>query len=325
MDRRAQTVEKKPLGVFESLSSGFELIWLNPWILLVPIALDVFLWLGPQVRARPIFQKMIALLTWLTPANAPDETLQNIELLKSMLQTAGDTLNVLSLLATGMPSVIGWQSPTVTIPRIEWVISEPLVLLGVSLALLIGAVLVAGVYFELTARPIRHEAVASSFVARWLRACVDLIVLALLVIVGISALMLPMTILAGTLSIASETLASFLLLGGMMLVFWALLYLVFAVPAIFISRANAPQALVNSVSIFRFDFWSAIGLIFLVYLLRSGFAIIWQFFDTTMWGVLFIVIANAFFSSALLAAQMIFYHDRMYWLSRAREKMTPTG
>jgi hypothetical protein len=87
-----------------------------------------------------------------------------------------------------------------------------------------------------------------------------------------------------------------------------------------VSRASAPQALLNSVSIFRFDFWSAIGLVFIVYLVQSGFCNRLAIFSKrNSWGIVFVLIANAFLSSALLAAEMIFYRDRMEWLTRARE------
>jgi hypothetical protein len=318
MDTRAQKIEKKPLGVTEALINGFELIWLNPWILLVPIALDVFLWLGPHLSARPVFQRIVTLVTLAAPANAPEETRQNIELLKSLLQTAGDTLNVFSLLATGMPSVIGWQAPTVTLPRPEFIIGESVTLLAVTIALLIGAVLIAAMYLEMTARPIRRDPVAVSFLARWLRACVDLVTLALLIIIGISMLIIPLSVVAGMLSVVNQVLGSLLLFAGMILMFWALVYLVFAVSAIFISGANAFRAIVNSIRVFRFDFLSAIGLVLVVYVLRSGFTIVWDFFDTNLWGVVFVVIANAFFNSALIAAEMIFYKDRIGQIEEGR-------
>lgn len=311
MDTHAKKVEQKPLGVLDTLVGGFELIWLNPWILLVPIALDVFLWIGPHVSARPVFQRFVTLLTLLTPSNAPTETVENLNLLKQTLQTAGDSMNVLGILATGMPSVIGFQPSTEIVARAQFVIGDPLMLGGVVVLALLGAVLIVGIYLELTARPIRRDVMPVSFFARWLCACVNLIVLALLVIVGLSVLMFPTSVIAGTLSIANQALGAFLLLAGMTLMFWALLYLAFAVPAIFVSGVNAFQAIVNSIRVFRFDFWSAARLVLVVYLLRSGFTIIWEFFQTNLWGVLFVVIANAFLSSALIAAEMIFYKDRI--------------
>lgn len=320
METRTHKVAEKPLGVLESLSKGFELLWFNPWILLVPIALDVFLWVGPTLNARPIFQRLVTLVTLSTPPNASAETLENLALFKQTLQTAGDSLNVLGVLATGMPSIIGFQPPTEIAARVQWVIGDPLVLGGVLVLALIGAVLIAGVYLELVARPIRRNAIAASFFARWLRACVDLILLALLVILGLSVLLFPVAVVAGFLSLVSQTLGSLLLVGGMTLMFLVLLYLAFAVPAIFVGGVNAVQAIIHSVSIFRFDLWSAARMVFVVYLLRSGFTLIWEFFMTNLWGVVFVVIANAFLSSALIAAEMIFYKDRRYWWQKAYEE-----
>ncbi len=320
MEKSAKKIDKKPLGVVDALTSGFELIWMNPWILLVPIALDLFLWLGPQINAKPLFQQVLVLLELAVPANAPVDTLQNIEMLENILKTTGDSANVLGVLAAGMPTVIGIAPPTATTPRAVFVVSDSIVLLGwLALLGLLGVLIMSG-YLEMTARPVRNETDARTFLARWLRSFVDLILLALLVAVGLFALMLPVAIVAGALSVASQAIGSFLLLGGMMLIFWAMLYLVFAVPAIFVSRVNAAQALLNSISVFRFDFWSAIGLVFIVYLVRSGFTFVWQFFDDNAWGVVFDVIANAFLSSGLLAAIMIFYNDRMYWLTAVREQ-----
>lgn len=320
MENTANQTQRKPLGVFEIIGRGFELIWLNPWILLVPIALDLFLWLGPQISARPIFERLLAAIPLATPANAPAETLQNIEVLKTLLQTARDSMNIFGILATGMPTVIGAQPPTVPIARAQFVVGDLFALGGLALALLAGAVLLASSYLELVARPVRGETDARTFLPRWLRASVNLVVLAILVLIVMSVLTIPVAGVVAFGTLLNPMLGSFVMLLGMVLLFWVLLYLIFAVPAIFVSRVGAPRAILNSIAIFRFDFWSAIGLVFIVYLLRNGFTIVWQLFDTNIWGVVFIVIANAFLNSALIAAEMIFYNDRIYWLVLAREK-----
>jgi hypothetical protein len=100
-----------------------------------------------------------------------------------------------------------------------------------------------------------------------------------------------------------------------------MLYLMFALPAVFVSGANAPQAVINSISVFRFDFWSATGLVFLVFVIQRGFAAVWQLFGGNPWGVVFDVIANAFLSSGLVAAGMLFYYDRMSWMAAVREHL----
>jgi len=320
MEKSARKTARKPLGVIESLSSGFELIWQNPWILLVPIALDLFLWLWPQISAKPLFQQTLALLALSVPPNTSADTMQNIEVFREMLQTSGDSMNIMGVLAAGMPTVIGLEPPAAATVRAVFVVGDSIGLLGLAVLLGLGGGLILSGYLEMTACSVRNETNGQPFLARWLRAFTHLILLAILVALGLFVLMIPVTLVAGALSMASQAIGSFLLLGGMMLIFWTLLYLVFAVPALFISRVNAPQALLNSISVFRFDFWSAIGLTFIVYLVRTGFTLVWQVFDNNVWGVVFNVIANAFVSSGLIAATMIFYNDRMNWITAAREK-----
>jgi hypothetical protein len=321
MEKAAKKTEKKPLGVVESLSNGFDLILQNPWILLVPIALDFFLWLGPQINVKPIFQQTLTLLLAAVPPDAPAETMQSIETLQGLLQTAGDSMNLFGVLATGMPTVIGVEPPTTNVPRTLFVVNDGILLLGLLALLGLGGVLLMSAYLELMAQPVRKQTGMSPLIARWFSSFLNLILLALLIGVALMTLMIPVSLVAGVFSLASQELGSFVLLGGLLLIFWALLYLAFAIPAIFVSRANAPQALLNSIRVFRFNFWSAIGLIFIVYLVRTGFAIVWQFFDNNTWGVVFSVIANAFLSSGLLAAEMLFYNDRMNWLAAVRAQL----
>jgi hypothetical protein len=63
------------------------------------------------------------------------------------------------------------------------------------------------------------------------------------------------------------------------------------------------------------------GLIVLAYLIRWGFAFVWQMFWDTPAGILFDVIANAFLGSGLTAAILVFYADRINWLNQIRERI----
>src|SRR5512140_372285 len=68
-----ENLERKPLNAIEALSSGFELVLRRPWLLLLPIALDLFLWLGPQVHAKPVFDEIIRVLSAVAAqGNTPD-------------------------------------------------------------------------------------------------------------------------------------------------------------------------------------------------------------------------------------------------------------
>ncbi len=325
-----EKTEKKPLSMIDALSGGFELILKNPWVLIIPIALDMFVWLGPQISAKPLFDKLVALFSTsvVIPSNASADTLQSIELLKGMVQNTGDTLNVFGvisvycLLAAGFPTVFGVQPPPTDWARtILFTISDsPTFLVWLILLGLVG-ILVMTLYLELIARAVRKETSERTLTPRFVKALVTATILTVLVSIGMFGFMVPLSIGATLMSDVSQGIASFLILMGMLFTLWASLYLVFVLPAVFVSGSGAWQAVLNSVSIFRFDFWQAIGLIMLMYLIRWGFVIVWQLFMGNPWGILFDVIANAILGSGLVAATMLFYADRIDWLNQLRERI----
>ena len=47
-----------PPGVVGSLKAGFDVIASNISVILLPLALDLFLWLGPRLRVDRIFQSL---------------------------------------------------------------------------------------------------------------------------------------------------------------------------------------------------------------------------------------------------------------------------
>ena len=63
------------------------------------------------------------------------------------------------------------------------------------------------------------------------------------------------------------------------------------------------------------------GLVFLIYLIQMGFSLIWQQIVSSAWSAALTVGANAFLGSGLIAAAMLFYHDRFTWLTEVRQRI----
>src|SRR5687768_6623729 len=54
--------DEAPLpGVIDTIGLGYAALWLKPQLLLPPILLDLYLWLGLRVTARPV---TVRLLDW---------------------------------------------------------------------------------------------------------------------------------------------------------------------------------------------------------------------------------------------------------------------
>jgi hypothetical protein len=51
-----------PKGVIGCLTAGFEMVGRNLLVVTLPVALDLFLWLGPRVSVGPLVEAVVRLL-----------------------------------------------------------------------------------------------------------------------------------------------------------------------------------------------------------------------------------------------------------------------
>lgn len=321
-----KSIERKPLGVIDALSAGFELVLRQPWVLLIPIALDLFLWLGPQIRAKPVFDQMVSLMTAVVLQGAPTEAQQAVEAMQTALQAAGDQFNLFSVVALfgmGLPTLMGSGLPASDAikPVVLFAVQDTGTLGGWILLLALLGILAGSIYLEGIARIVRHELGLATLLPHLLKRYANIVALVLVALLGAIVLSLPFLFSALLVSLINQGLGSFFVLAGWLVLLWAGLYLAFAVPAIFVSGANVAQAILNSVAVFRYNFWSAMGLLFLIVLLQTGFSVIWQELLGTVLGTVFGTLANAILGTATVAAGMLFYYDRFTWLSQVRQRI----
>ncbi len=62
-----------PLGLIDTLSSGFKVVQRRPWLVLLPVLLDLWLWLGPHWSIEPLTTGLLGLLA---AGNLPPELAQ---------------------------------------------------------------------------------------------------------------------------------------------------------------------------------------------------------------------------------------------------------
>src|SRR6266516_5232502 len=62
MNRSVQEVRAsdRPTGLIDTLQAGFNAVNRNVWLLIIPIAIDLFLWWGPQPAAGPVLERWLA-------------------------------------------------------------------------------------------------------------------------------------------------------------------------------------------------------------------------------------------------------------------------
>ncbi len=322
--------EQKPLGVIESVSAGLALVWRRPWTLLVPILFDVLIWVLPRLSLtqlfRPYTNQMLNVAALQSDPQAAEETRRALEQLIESFNLLGVVATALNAV-TRLPSLLAVDAADVTSPINAWAFSIPLldpavmVLLFVPLFLL-GLLLIA-VYLEWIAqgaRPLEHQA-SNAAVIRIARLWLRLILFSLLLAGFLFAAGLVLLLLQVAFNMPE--LVGFATLLTTVGLFWIFIYFFFVPSASAVSDIGIRDALKRSTLLFRAFFWSTLGLVALSVFLDRGMAIIWDGFAVSSLGVVIGIVANAFIGTALIAASMVYYQDRMNVFERMRQAVKP--
>lgn len=303
-----------PPGVIDSLTSGFDHVNRIPWIIAIPVLLDVFLWLGPRLSAAPALHQLIQGLGNFY-ANVATQTgdASTVEQARQALATADQAasgFNVLTLLTVsiaGVPSIL----PTSVGVMLARQISSSGTFLAVALGLELLGTLLGCLYLGLLAQEVRDGQVSLPSLGRrvwsyWL-SVVGLVVLG---IAGIVLISIPigfaLAIVGMLVPVAAAVLGQVLLLLGVL----AGIYLFFVIDAIVVSQTGPVRAAVNSARVVANNFWSAVGFIVLESLIAQGMLVVWTAMSKNPAGMVVAILGNAYVMSGLAAASMQYYRAR---------------
>jgi hypothetical protein len=321
--------QAQPTGVIETLSAGFTAVNHHLWVLLLPIVLDVFLWLGPHVSYSPLVGPAVTHATEWTRqvASGPRRAPTNPELSTALDQSRqwliarSDELNGLALLAWGpiaLPSVAAFPAPNATSSAAQdeglafvsaW--SDGLVLLGACLGL---SLLLGGWFYRALAGAsagLRGGPLAAGRSTP--RAVLDVLGLVGVLLATALVLGVPVLLLIAFTALVSPPVAvlgSVLVLGGLL---FASVHLFFAVDAIFVSDAGPLSAIQRSVGVVRRHLRPSVLLMVLTWLILAGMNRVWDMLASGLqppYGVALGILGNAYIASGLIAAGMIFYTQR---------------
>ncbi len=294
------------IGIIDTISLGYGLVNRRPWLIVLPVMLDLVFWLGPRLSMQPTTE---ALTGFLAP-----QVVENDAFLAE-LRAVGAQADLLGLLAVQVPSLIRLLNPDsspILAQRPVLALTGLLTTLTVALLLLIVGLLLTMLYLTPIAQVVRSGNADPRQMPRlagraWLR-----LLLLMVLLVGAGLLVtVPLSVLVGLLSLVGLNLLP--LVGTLLLVgaIWLRVYLFFVIDAIVVSEVGPLRAIQYSIAVVRHNFWSSLGFIVLSYVISLGLARVFELFTQMIIGVPVAIIANAYIASGLAAASMIFYSDRL--------------
>jgi len=310
------------VGIIDTLTTGFDLVRRRPWLIALPVALDIGLWAAPKLSMVSLTRAVVSDLMTAATGVSPD-ALQGLREQGQMLLEMAESTNVASLIVSsylGMPSLAVGEM-TSFFGRARQVIELQG---GLGLVALVGVLLLAGVflaagYLGLIAQVVRDGHVTwSSLLAQMPRYWLRLIGAGLIITLALMSFGLPAMLLVALFGSISPSLASLFLGLVVFLALWVFIYMLFVPEAILLGEDNVLKAIWHSALVMRSSFWPALGLLVLSNIIAEGLLYVWQMLAVTASGAVVAIVANAFIGTGLTAAFFVFYRER----TRAPEPAT---
>ena len=303
-------------SIWATIAAGFDVTAKHFWLILIPVLLDSFLWLGPRLSIRLLLERLVVF--WQQESAAVSGL--NVDTLMALAPRT-NLLTSLSVPVVGVPALMVGLTPEktplpTTLIELE---NGGLVFVLFVLFSVLGLLLTA-VYMTLTASVIRQTPVRQALgklVVNWLK------LMGLIVTLLIFAMMvyIPVVIVGVLVALVSQGLASVVLLAGPVLILWVAVYLVFAPHGIFVNGRPLGRAMIESLQMMRYFLLSAVTLLLVVILIGQSVDWLLLLADDGSWLTWFGIWGHAFVSTALLAATFIFYRDRYNSLFGAKQSL----
>ena len=318
-----------PPGVIGSLRAGFEAVSNHIGLILLPVALDIFLWLGPRLSigelANPFFKLVFneARTTLTSSADLKrftdfqsgfSEVMQRFNLLSLLGRLQTFPIGISSLLAQTMPvkTPLGSQN-------VVQVSSLP-GLIGLMFLLVLIGWIVGGLYFRWVSGTALGEAKQKVEIGfAW--AILQTLILSVIWFMALMMILIPVMFVLTILTFLSPALASGAFFVMLLLSFWLIVPLFFTPHGIFVRKQNAFYSIFTSIRMARFTLPTSSLFVISVLLLSISLNYLWSVPPDDSWMLLVGIAGHAFITTALLAASFVYYRDMNTWLQTVLEQL----
>jgi hypothetical protein len=325
-----KTVElPPPPGVMGSLRAGFDAVSRHVVLILLPAALDIFLWLGPRFSVDGLLTPFLSMIfdqTRRTLTSSAEvsrftefeslfsQTVQHFNLLSLLSRLQTFPVGVSSLLARTMPV----ETPFGLQPVVQ--ISSLPGLIGLALLLVAGGWVLGALYFRWVSGTTLGETAPGTGMSS-LSAILQTLILSGVWLVGLMMFFIPVTLVLTLLTMLSPILAGAALFIMLALSFWLIVPLFFTPHGIFVRRQNAFYSIFTSLRMARFALPTSGLFVICWFLLSTGLNYLWSVPSGNSWMTLVGIGGHAFITTALLSASFVYYRDMNAWLQTVFERL----
>lgn len=314
-----------PPGIINSIKAGFDAVASRITAILLPLLLNLFLWLGPRLRMEALFDSLQGdMVSFWTAMKIPAEDIQKMVDTYSQVSQSSNLFGFLRTFPVGISSLFAGSNDLLATPM-----GNPNSLQVTLLNFLLWWVLLTligwvggAIYFRSVAWTALAEKMSSLSV---LRAIMQTLLVSIafnivLMVIGMPIFLVVFIALQINVVLANLVVL-FLALGSV----WVIVPLFFWVHGIFLNRQNVLASMMTSIRLTRFTLPTSSLFVMTVFLLSYGLSFLWNIPSRDSWMTLLGIFGHSFVTTALLAASFIYYHDMNIWVQTVLEKLRPNN
>ncbi|CAN5819015.1 hypothetical protein BH23CHL2_BH23CHL2_34750 [soil metagenome] len=295
-------------GVIETIGLAYTRLLARPWIVLGPIILDLYLWLGLKITAGPLVLKIADSIR---PIAAIGDSVAKF--VEGQAQYNLAELLSMHLFVIRMPTFMPMIDLDESVRLADWgpeLSSGPWGLLGALVPLFIAAGFGGGAAFLLMVGDVSRGA-APRFDARLTIRTGYRLLLWVLAGAGLFVLISwPLLVVQAALIYAGSGVNGIVLFLLSIPTGLGFVLFFFSAYAIVLDGATATEAFRSSYRVVRAYGWQSLAFIVSYMIATGGFPFFWRLLVDEPPGTLIAIIGNAFISTGMIAAGMIYYEDR---------------
>lgn len=314
-----------PPGIIRSIKAGFDVIASHITVILLPILLNLFLWLGPRLQMDALFKSIEGdmVLFWKASQIPADQ----IKLMTDSYETMSKSVNLFGLIRTlpiGISSLFvpnhGAFATPLGNPEILQV-NGFTILLWVFLLTLVGW-FGGAIYFRVVAGAALSERITSTYISQ---AVLQTVLVSIVCNLLLFTFSMPIFFILFVAMQISALLANLIVLFIALVSVWVIVPIFFWAHGVFLRRQNVLTSILSSVQLTRFTLPTSSLFVMTVFLLSYGLSFLWRLPSLDSWITLFGIFGHSFVTTALLAGSFIYYFEMSSWVQAVLEKLRPTN
>jgi len=318
METISNSSSENPPKLIASITEGFNIIASRIYLILFPLLLDTFLWLGPHFRVKNLFQPLVYHLLTDMPELANPELADMSKWSKELWDILLSHFNLISLLRVfpiGIPSLMAGLSPIETpygsasLFEIGSVFQVMLVwIFFTAIGIVLGCL-----YFDAISRATGKE-LSEFSISEIANSLSQIVIFTIIFFVMVLLFLFPTLVLITLLSLISTALGQIALLFIFILAIWFIMPLVFSPHGVFVGHESISTSVTTSIRLVR-NFLPGTGMFILTgLLLYQGLNLLWETAPDTSWMTMVGIFGHAFISTGLIASSFVYYRKGIAWM-----------